>query len=342
MNANGETYVATRPFEALDPFSAVKAAEDKIELASTLTVLYHHKEKPNWASTCLLIDIDQHVSRVYAPKINVMHKCIDLKKEKAAKSLNVLINGFSMSHPSFSKFDRAVGLHALALGSDSHENQLLNLWIALETLVPSNIGRSKISQITDGIYPFLALSYFPRLLERLVSDIFVWNRSMILKHLKNVPGTSMSQKLVRILILPEFKEKKEEFYGSFLDFYLLRNRCYAMEQFLTKPKETLKSLKVHEQRVSWHIRRIYRTRNMIVHAGRTPTYLEVLIENLHDYLDIVMSKLVDFTVEGGRINSLEQGFQLAEAKWATHAERLKTTELITEENIDRLIFSNEI
>lgn len=337
----GQVYVATKPFDSVDPHTARKIAETKIETASTLTILYHHKEKASWSSECLLIDVEASATKKSHPAINTMHKCVDMKKGKAAKSLNALIRGFRMSSQSFAKFDRAVALHSLALTSESQENQLLNLWIALETLVPSNIGRSKISQINDGIMPFLGLSYFPRLLERLVSDIFIWNKGVIHFHLKDVPGASTSKKLARVLLLQEYEQKKGELYGSFKDFYLLRNRCHSMESFLKKPSDTSRSLEMHRQRIEWHLRRIYRTRNMIVHSGRTPLYVDVLIENLHDYVDTVMSKLVDFSINGGQANTLEQGFQLAEIKWRAHLDRLKSAEQLTEDNIDQIVFCNE-
>ena len=44
-------------------------------------------------------------------------------------------------------------------------------------------------------------------------------------------------------------------------------------------------MEAHQKKVEWQIRRIYRTRNLIVHSGRSPIFLHALIENAHDYLD---------------------------------------------------------
>lgn len=67
-------------------------------------------------------------------------------------------------------------------------------------------------------------------------------------------------------------------------------------------------IKNHTQRLEWQIRRIYRTRNLIVHTGITPKYTAILIEHTHSYLDVLLSTLIKLS-SLNRINSVGQGFQ---------------------------------
>ena len=46
------------------------------------------------------------------------------------------------------------------------------------------------------------------------------------------------------------------------------------------PRETIGE---HEERIRWHLRRIYRTRNSLVHTGRSLPHLESIVESLHSY-----------------------------------------------------------
>ncbi|HDR1891185.1 TPA: hypothetical protein QB628_000001 [Pasteurella multocida] len=64
----------------------------------------------------------------------------------------------------------------------------------------------------------------------------------------------------------------------------------------------------HSERIKWQIRRIYRARNIIVHTGNTPEYTYVLIEHIHNYLDILLSTLIKLS-SLKRISSVGQGFQ---------------------------------
>lgn len=75
---------------------------------------------------------------------------------------------------------------------------------------------------------------------------------------------------------------------------MLRNRVVALYEQLHNSTNIKSTLRVHEQRVRWHFYRIYRARNYIIHdaAGDEILNYELLI-NLHSYVDIVVSKLVE-------------------------------------------------
>lgn len=71
-------------------------------------------------------------------------------------------------------------------------------------------------------------------------------------------------------------------------------------------------LNAHTRRVGWQIRRIYRARNMIVHCGITPSYINLLIENIHDYLDHIIRKIISLVSDSQKILSIEQAFKLTD------------------------------
>ena len=52
-----------------------------------------------------------------------------------------------MDHESFERFNRVVDLHGISLINDIPENQLLNIWISLETITPTHVGNTKINEI---------------------------------------------------------------------------------------------------------------------------------------------------------------------------------------------------
>ena len=53
-------------------------------------------------------------------------------------------------------FSRSIDLHSAALTASAIENQMLDLWAALETLIPksSESNKDRIVQICDQIIPF--------------------------------------------------------------------------------------------------------------------------------------------------------------------------------------------
>ncbi|OOF07865.1 hypothetical protein BZG82_15990, partial [Salinivibrio sp. PR5] len=287
LKSENEVYICVSGIKARDNFSAKNITEDTLEMLSTIFGLFHHKQQLNWTTDCLIWnETDNEVSRSRI-RTNAMHKCIDQKPSRAAIKANRFLSEFGLEKNSFRVFTRAAELHSLALKSDSNENQMLNLWIALESIIPAPHDQniSNIEHIVQSTIPFLNLGYYQRLVARLTSDLFNWNRNQIKKVIKDIEGGNQVIKVAKLLSLEEYSDKRQELKNSFKDFHLLHDRFEYLEFVYADPKNMLKGLKNHTTRVGWQIRRIYRARNMIVHSGMTPSYIELLIENVHDYLD---------------------------------------------------------
>ena len=77
--------------------------------------------------------------------------------------------------------------------------------------------------------------------------------------------------------------------------------------------------------------RIYRNRNLIIHNGESMPYLNLLIENLHSYVDDFLNYILTNAAEGHSINSMCQNLFAEECDWIADFSRSKgpmTAELI--------------
>jgi len=92
------------------------------------------------------------------------------------------------------------------------------------------------------------------------------------------------------------EEKNEaELKCVFADFEknpLLRNRLFRYWKIFNEPKCALTILNDHEQRVKWHLQRMYRTRNALIHAGQVDRSTRYLVVNLHSYVDHIFSEVI--------------------------------------------------
>ncbi|PHX38610.1 hypothetical protein AO263_27495 [Pseudomonas sp. NZIPFR-PS5] len=217
---------------------------------------------------------------------------------------------------------------------------MINLWIALESLIPAADGESaQIEHICNSTIPFLNLFYAEKLVVSLVQDLIGWNRNYIVRLFKDVNGAGFVDKLVRVLTLGEYNGLREELSGRMEDFHLLRDRLSRIEHMLSSPEALLTILDAHQKRVQWQLRRIYRARNAIVHDGSTPSYTEILIENLHEYLDSILNALMNLASHQGIINSVSQGFKMMELNYrAYHTALSKKGLQFTQENLQDLLF----
>ncbi|WP_320151097.1 hypothetical protein [uncultured Tolumonas sp.] len=339
---NNKLFAIISDIKAFDVYTARERAEYMLKLISTTLGLFHHKESPNWTSECIVHSIDNNISIKLAKPINSMHKCADLKPMVASKKLTNFITSFSLDRDSFNKFFRSAELHSMALASNTDENQILNLWIALESLIPSETKGddvSNIEHITASLIPFLNMDYIESLLNNLVKDLLRWNSLLTRKTLKNIPAKKIHHKLAKLLVCNEYASELNTLESSFNDYHLLKDRVELFKVLLSSPKNITTALDAHKVRLEWQIRRIYRARNIIVHSGNTPDYIRPLIEHSHNYLDIVLTKLVDLASNNKTIYTVGQGFKLVSLQYNTYLKKLGEKNLaFTNDNLETLLF----
>lgn len=331
-------YVLVKRIKAFDPHSARASAEAKIDNLSDLFSLFHHKNQISWGRQAVVRKLCcDKLSHLVRPHKSAMQKGFDYRPAKASKALNKLILTFSLTEKgSFKKFNRAADLHGICISNDVIENQLVNLWTAIETLVPSHVGSSKIRAIIHFILPFIVVPYVQRLIERFVADLFSWDRHITRKVLHKVPhsrGGTIYERALNLLAIESNEGLRKELYVSLKDFQLLRFRAFRLSESVSDVERLKGLVDTHKTKVAWQIRRIYRTRNLIVHSGRTPSYTEALIENGHDYLDQVMEGIMAFSCGDYRTRTLEQAFEMAEVKRIRFERELSRLTEISESNI---------
>ena len=116
---------------------------------------------------------------------------------------------------------------------------------------------------------------------------------------------------------------------------LLRFRLYSMKEAFSKADAVQNALAEHSQRVEWHIRRIYRSRNLLVHSGQGIPYRTALVENVHSYFHQVLNTLEGILSTTPPPPSLDAAFLHARLTHEQHVQILKDrkSEACTPENL---------
>ncbi|GBC61808.1 hypothetical protein DENIS_2770 [Desulfonema ishimotonii] len=337
---NNEIYVEIKNVNAFDSYSARKIADIRLDNLSDLFTLFYHKKQISWKEETLIRQCYSDELVIIGSPKNSMEKGFDLKPAKASKQLNLLIENFSFRKNSFEKFNRIVDFHGISVNNDIIENQLLNIWISLETITPSQTGNAKIKNVVSSAIPFIVTNYITRLIERFTADLFRWNKftaKNILRKLPDTKGDAIYIKVLKLLGIEDNESIRKELYDSLGDFHLLRYRTFQLSKVLKSPKKVIELIDSHEKKVSWQIRRIYRTRNLIVHSGRTPKYIHTLVENGHDYLDQLLFEVIKLSCNDYEIESFEQVFELVKIRYHKYKRALSDIEKFDGDNIVSLL-----
>ena len=309
-----EVFIQVKGIRKFDCHSARDEGERRLDVLKDLFTLFYHKNQISWHEKTLLRQCCVDSPTIVSRSKSSMDKAFDLKPQRASKELNWLIRNLALKFGgSFKKFNRIVDLHGICVENDVPENQLLNLWISIETLVPSEVGKNKINNVIRSIDPFIRLTYIKRLVDRFIADLMLWDSFVsrkILRKILELKGQPLHRKVTALLCVPEHENLRKELYSELKDFHLLRFRAFQLTELLQKPQNIKKLLDEHSQKVAWQIRRMYRTRNLIVHSGRTPKYIQTLIENGHDYLDLILNEIMNLSCGEYKLQTIDQAFEL--------------------------------
>ncbi|MDB4064514.1 hypothetical protein N9536_01885, partial [Flavobacteriaceae bacterium] len=273
--------------------------------------------------------------------LNSVKKQKDFKSTDAALMVEKLIKNlsFARKNNSLGRFIKALELHKLALSANEEENQLLDLWAAMETIFQKKAesNESRIEQISNSIIPFLSYGYVKGLLLELFKDLSNWDKEKFYELLDSINNdTSLRlNTFLELLVLEENDSKVDDLLGYLDLFPLLKNRVTLYNEWFKNPKEVKSFIERHSKKITWQIRRIYRARNTLVHHGNKPQQLPILLENLSSYFHKVMDELEEL-MEHNKIRSIEHGILEMKIHYEENLNFINEQKTITKDNLKEI------
>ena len=231
------------------------------------------------------------------------------------------LHGHHLQTESRLRLRRSVVFHRNALLSNSRENQLIDLWAALEGLLPSPSKDSlRIEHFSETLLPALTLTYPEKLFTSALSDVLRVTPSAK-PIIDAVPdGKTRFSKFVRIVTCPAYSSSRDRMLEVLKGHPLLMNKVWKLAQAFSTRNATQSTLKTHRKRLKWHLARIYFTRNSIIHNARSLPHLRTLVENLHYYVDSLIRAVARVAIIATEPMTVEGAMQYMSA-WECH--RLK-------------------
>jgi hypothetical protein len=316
-----QSYIAVS-VDAYDYYTAAADARNMLSLDISIYRLYNHEYRYNINTVKCGVYEGSVFYRVSSPKSAVSHKKMPSSKqikENMAISEKAIETALKKSF-----FDlpftliKAVEFHSHSLDSISKENQLLDFWAIFESVlnISSKHTTDRIQQVCMYLVPILKRKYIFSLFEQLAADIKAYSDN----DYKSIIGDAKKskdivQKMCEFILLEENIQKKNEFITNCKNYPLLKERIVYYSNTLNSPKSIYSFVEKHANRVQWQIMRIYRNRNLIIHNGESMPYLNLLIENLHSYVDEFIEYVFNSVSNGNTIESMCQELFIKECQW---------------------------
>lgn len=329
--------------DAFDFYQARKDAFERIDRFCVLFSFFHHKTQLKINEGCVAIDLETKEHTYLNAPVRSMIKCGDLRPREANRIFKMVADNLNVEEDSMSRLLKAIWLHRQALMSDTEENQFVNLFTALEVLMPKdvNAGKDRIRQISDVLMPVLCLAYYQKLVTSLASDLAGWKKDILKTIFVEVAeGNGLTEKFIGMLCLSKYNELRDKVYVELASdkFFLAVHRIYRLSEVFKTPKDTLDFINRHEKRLRQHIDRLYRIRNLIVHSGETVDNLGSLLENLHFYFDVIINTILNNSVNRNYLK-LEFTFTSAIVRYQQYKRLLERTNAFDENNYLELILA---
>lgn len=203
--------------------------------------------------------------------------------------IGLLIN----AEDEYSVLSKAIELHNTAISVPDLKSGFLNFWSAVEILCQGHTADSKIGPVLDVVLPILKKDYLVTQIQdftqNLKDNLSKQDYDYIISQIHG-PGCE-KQKIFQLIFLNQYDPLRKELLAKLADYPVLRSRlCLLSSMNTTKKLNTM--ICSYVQRVKWHIYRMYRTRNSIVHSGEVPRNLKYLGEHLHSYLDSTANEFI--------------------------------------------------
>lgn len=226
------------------------------------------------------------------------HRVSAMSHEESATNADEMLNIAFTTFLNMREISKVTEIHNAAVCSENTSDALLSLWSIAESLSGSE-ERDKIQKVKESMMPFLKSTYIEKLVKTCMMDIMRWDISFFETKIRNaMAGYNDLEATFAFLVLDEFDAVRKELYAGTELFPLLRQRVYFLNAQLGNTKGYCSILQAHVQRVEWQIHRIYRARNYIIHDGkREDSENQELVINLHSYIDIMFSKIIELLIK---------------------------------------------
>jgi len=283
--------------ENIKAFDAVNAANQAVEILELFTAFYQYfgdYSVPLIYKYFLVVADDGKERTVMVNRGKYTSIEGENPPQMAEIAEMVVTQLVSSARCSIAKLKQIADLHNRAISNNGLENGFLNLWSIMEMICVSEPDKSKIDQVKNVTIPILKRDYLPCVFKDITDNLkHIIGEEQIDQLLAEIAEKgSKHLKLACFVLLPKYNEKFDSFVDRLVQYPVLRSRLLNLHDTCTKRKNLLNLIERYGKRVSWHLYRIYRARNVITHAGKRPNDLKDIGEHLHAYVDSLAGEMI--------------------------------------------------
>lgn len=296
IKKNPKSFIGYYDVRAYDNYKAMKKAYTRLKTFLRFFEVFSNDNQTVIGKNGYVIDQDT-LEGIFLPVEILGYKQIKPEpRENFGDAIDIIVFGCQeKGENEYLHLIKIVDLHNTALKQGDLKDAFVNLWSVLEVVSNSEDSKSKIDRVTNCITPILQNDYFEcvflNILNDLEDNLGRQKVNTLLDAITEFKDSNL--KIAGFILLDEYEGLRNSYFENELKSYPnIRNKIYKIYNCRNSKIKLWNLSEKYGQRVCWHIYRLYRLRNAIVHAGESHKRIQVLGEHLHIYVDRVLFELL--------------------------------------------------
>lgn len=336
---DNKSFIGKLQVEGIDPYIAADEAYSRIDIFIRFYKVLSNRKKDIVGKTAFVIS-EERKEEIYITVKPTGYNNIEVEPQYDMVEVidNAVLGCQRKPRYTYDLLQRIIMLHNMALMQSEVNDGFVNFWSIMELVSKDVKGKSKIEKVVNGILPILQNDYWHKYFGTINSDMKNALSNGDYRDLLNkIEEEGIEEyKIACLCLLERYETLREDLFLQLKAFPNIRQRIYKV-YLLKNDKSRLFDLsEKYSQRLKWHIYRLYRVRNGIVHAGEEHKYVKNLGEHLHIYCDSVITEIIF------KLSSYETFLSIQDVLVDTRLlvemkrERFNKTEKISKEDIGLL------
>lgn len=281
---------------AQDPRTAAADAANTVNHILNLVRFEYERARVTMPDTFAFLQVNRTSEpRVFSLPTVVPNPTVAMDSDSMASfiaSVDELVLNGRFQPDGRDRVQSAFRLYRTGLDTNVLENKLVNWWTAIEYLVRGGTAAGGIGKSVETLLsPVLCNAYIAKHLQALRAALLDLNAKLV-DPASGQPLLLRQMPLEQIYQLFKRKDIQTTVNG------VLSAQVFAQQQFadfflgLNDPKILHNRNAAHEQRLRWHLQRLWRARCDIVHSGEQVVSAALLCANLEYYLKTTLMALL--------------------------------------------------
>ena len=312
--------------KAIDISRAREIAEERVQFAVDIHRFLKHDGSLNWNRLAFVSSSGSSKTQTVRPATTPVMRLSGQKNAYSSLTEEDLVRVFArqvFGERSVGTIYSVLQYHRAALEATTPENQLLDLWAALEGLLPvPSTDNARIAFFITHVTPALSLTYAEKIFSYI--DLCIRENSPKAASIIDRLEYSMPfQRTAALILCSDLQAERDRVLDLLKGNPLLLIRMRKARSAFLNGESVRRTIDSHRKKVSWHLQRIYAARNRVSHSASRLPHLETLVENLHSYLDALVSGVVRVGCSASTRTSVEAVLKILQVHEAGYLEDLR-------------------